>query len=190
MVAFRSIGEMWGDEIFELERLPELRYVTPGTREQWSARNNRYRAQGKDAEDLKRRHDGILISVGLQKQMLAAMQEAGVRLLLGTDSSRQMPFVVHGFASHEELALLVDSGLTPWQALRAGTANAAEFLGQTGEFGTIEVGARADLVLVEADPQEDVANLQRRVGVMMRGRWMPAAELRESLERLAASRAD
>ena len=190
LVAFQRIGFMWGDEIHELERLPDLRYVPPATRTRWSVPNNRYRARGKDAEDLKRRSDGMRVSVQLQKDMLAAMQAAGVRLLVGTDSSRQMPFVVHGFAAHDELRLLVESGLTAWQALRAGTANAAEYLGQTGEFGVVAVGARADLVLVEADPLADVANLRRRVGVMLRGRWMPREELEASLEELAAARAD
>ena len=76
-------------------------------------------------------------------------------------------------------------GLTPYQAIAAGTTAAAEYLGATAAFGEVTVGKRADLILLEANPLEDVANVSERVGVMVRGRWYPATALTDELERLA-----
>lgn len=88
---------------------------------------------------------------------------------------------------HDELGDLVRAGLTPYEAIRAATANAAEFLGAADDAGTVAVGKRADLIMVEGDPLKDVANAARRGGVMIRGQWLPEAELRKMLDDLAAS---
>ena len=90
-----------------------------------------------------------------------------------------------GFSVHEELQNLVDAGLTPFEAISAGTRDAAEFLGASSEFGTITPGKRADLILLKANPLESVGNVARRRGVMVRGRWIPEARLRQMLEALA-----
>ena len=120
-----------------------------------------------------------------QMRMTRALRDAGARILLGTDASN--PFVVPGFSTHEELALLVASGLTPYEALRAGTADAAEFL--HADVGRIRKGMRADLILVEGNPMKDVHAASRRKGVVLRGRWIPAKELDEGLEVVAKNRA-
>jgi imidazolonepropionase-like amidohydrolase len=120
-----------------------------------------------------------------QERLVLALQRAGVRLLVGTDAP--VPVVLPGFSEREELQDLVTAGLTPYEALRAATANAAEFLKQRGEFGVIVEGSRADLVLLEANPLEDVRNVDRRVGVMVRGRWHPEAELQGMLDALASA---
>jgi imidazolonepropionase-like amidohydrolase len=75
----------------------------------------------------------------------------------------------------------------PYEALRAATANAAEFLGASDKFGTIAVGRRADLILCERNPLEDVRNAAKRAGVMLRGRRLTEAELRRMLDALAAA---
>ena len=75
--------------------------------------------------------------------------------------------------------------MTPYEALSAATRDAAEFLGALEDFGTVGAGRRADLILVEADPLEDVANAAKRVGVMLRGRWLAEAELQAQLQMLA-----
>ena len=85
-----------------------------------------------------------------------------------------------GFAAHRELTALVASGLTPFQALETGTRNVAVFLNAEDRTGTVEVGKRADLLLVNANPLEDVANAQEITGVMLNGRWL----LREEIEAL------
>ncbi len=77
------------------------------------------------------------------------------------------------------------AGLTPWQALETGTRNVALFFGTLSETGTIETGKRADLVLLDADPLADIRNTTRRAGVMLRGRWLPQAEIEAKLEAVA-----
>ena len=121
---------------------------------------------------------------GLQAQLdlVRALHRAGAGLLAGTDSWLQ------GFALQDELELLARAGLTPYQVLGIATRAAAEFLGQGREWGTIAVGRRADLQLLEGNPLESLANLNRRPGVMLRGHWLARAELERRLEALVTPR--
>jgi imidazolonepropionase-like amidohydrolase len=80
---------------------------------------------------------------------------------------------------------MVDAGLTPYQALAMGTINVAQFLGRSDEFGSVQPGRRADLILLEANPLADVSNVRRRAGVMLGGRWLPEAQLQEGLAAIA-----
>lgn len=80
---------------------------------------------------------------------------------------------------------MVEAGLSPYQALRAATAAPAEFFDARGRYGTIVVGAEADLVLLEANPLADIANTQKIDGVMVRGRWLDRAFLERELEAVA-----
>lgn len=107
-------------------------------------------------------------------RIITALHEGHTNLLVGTDTAN--PFVVPGFSVHEELALLVRGGLTPYEALSAATRRSAEFLGKS-DFGTIAVGKRADLVLVDGNPLADVREADRITGVMVRGRWLGKPEL-------------
>lgn len=111
------------------------------------------------------------------KNVVRELHAAGVPLLIGTDVSVEglLPWHIH-----RELELLVEVGLTPYQALRAGTVNAGESLrraGLGGEVGQVKVGNTADLVLLEANPLEKITATRRRVGTMARGRWYPESEL-------------
>ena len=117
--------------------------------------------------------------------MTRALHESGARLLLGTDSGN--PFVVAGFSIHEELANLVDAGLTPYEALLTGTRDAAEFLCAAGEFGVVAQGARADLILMDGNPLDDISVATDPAGVMVRGAWLPREKVAQMLERLAES---
>jgi imidazolonepropionase-like amidohydrolase len=87
-----------------------------------------------------------------------------------------------GFSVHEELQNFVSVGLPPYEALKAATADAAEFVGASGEFGVIRPGARADLVLVEGNPFEDVKNASHIAGVMVRGHWLSREALWRGLD--------
>jgi imidazolonepropionase-like amidohydrolase len=107
--------------------------------------------------------------IPVQQRFVKALKDAGARLLLGTD--------LGAFAVTAELTLLAESGLSPYEALRTGTRDAAEFLGQTGEWGSVTVGVRADLLMLDANPLADVANTKRRAGIMLRGRWLSNAEM-------------
>ena len=110
-----------------------------------------------------------------RQSLVRGLHQAGGGLLLGTDTGN--PFVLPGFAVHEELALLVEAGLDPYAAIAAGTANVGRFLEQ--EVGRIEVGYRADLLLVDANPLRDPATLSRPRGVAIGGRWFDAEALEE-----------
>ena len=114
-----------------------------------------------------------------QRALVRALQDSGVVLLAGTDAGGDIP-LVPGASLHDELALLVGAGLTPYEALRAATANAGAFL--TARFhvppgGTVTPGARADLVLLDANPLADIRNTTRIRGVVLRGQWRPTTIL-------------
>ncbi len=108
-------------------------------------------------------------------RLVGAMHRAGVRLLAGTDE--MVPFVMPGFALHDELALLVEAGLTPLEALRAATIDPARFLGATDSLGTVAPGRIADLVLLDADPLADIHNTTRIRAVVANGRVFDRAAL-------------
>jgi imidazolonepropionase-like amidohydrolase len=112
--------------------------------------------------------------------LVAQMQESGVHLLAGTDTPA--PEVVPGFALHEELALLVEAGLTPMQALLAATSSAARFLGKEKDSGMIAAGKYADLVLLDADPLENIRNTRKIRAVVVQGRYLD----RQALDGLLA----
>ena len=114
----------------------------------------------------------------LDKQILAVgiMHRMGVRLLAGTDLSDDEMGLTPGDSLHRELEYLVKSGLTPPEALRVATRDAAEVLGRLAETGTVEKGKRADLVILDADPLAEVANLRRISAVVLRGKLLPKGE--------------
>lgn len=170
------------DDHEALLRLPGVKYLSPEQLASWDPKEN-FRARDMTAEDFAAEH----ARAAFNKRLTRALHEAGARLLLGTDTSN--PFVIAGFSIHEELALLVEAGLTPFEALRAGTADAAEFMHAELEFGRVAPGMRADLILVDGDPLADVRNAGRASGVVLRGRWLPAAKLQTALEQLAKDRA-
>jgi cytosine/adenosine deaminase-related metal-dependent hydrolase len=121
----------------------------------------------------------IEIAYGLS--IIRSLHAAGAGLLAGSDAFK--PNAVPGFALHEELNYFVQAGLTPYEALRAATSDPARFLGREKEFGTIQVGRRADLILLSADPLDDINNLAKQIGVMVRGRWFTQANLARRLDR-------
>ena len=117
------------------------------------------------------------------KKLTGALHRAGVPLVAGTDAMG-FPLIVPGASLHRELQLLTESGLTPYEAIRAATVNPAAFLGKEDEFGTVAEGKRADLLLVAADPLQDIARLKQPAGVMVRGRWMAHDTLQRHLAML------
>jgi imidazolonepropionase-like amidohydrolase len=116
------------------------------------------------AED---RQDLVKI-VPMMLDVVGRMHRAGVRILAGSDAPW---LVVPGFSLHDELVLLVKAGFTPADALRAATSDSAEFLGLQNSLGTVETGKLADLVLLDANPLEDIRNTQKIRGVFLQGRY-------------------
>ena len=112
------------------------------------------------------------------------MQRAGVPIVAGTDTFC-WPFITPGLSLHEELACLEGTGMSRFAVLRAATAEPASLLGRGGEFGTIVVGARADLVLTNGNPLQDLNTLRTPRGVMTRGRWLSREMLQAGLDALS-----
>jgi imidazolonepropionase-like amidohydrolase len=169
LTAFRIIGLMARDLSPVLAR-PEMRFLPSAVQVGWGPATNPYAARfGPDD------YPRIMARLELLQKLVPQFQEAGVRLLIGTDAMNTG--VVPGFSAHDELAELVEAGLTPFQALRAATANAAEFLAAGTQRGVVAPGQAADLLLLEANPFENVAHSRRIAGVVLRGRWLPRAEL-------------
>ena len=110
------------------------------------------------------------------QKVAGVLHRTGVPLVLGTDAMGY-PLLTPGSSLHHELELLVGSGLAPYDALRTATVAPAAFLGQIHEFGTVTPGTRADLLLIDGNPLDDVRRLRRPLGVMTRGRWFARTEL-------------
>ena len=154
---------------------PEMKYVSPGTRDSWRRRAG----PGREGAD---------VYLALRMRVLKELSDAGAGILMGTDSPQL--FNVPGFALHRELAVMSEAGMSNYEILKSGTATVGEYvashLGLDGNFGTIAPGQRADLVLLGSNPLDDLGNLVDRVGVMVRGRWVSRAEIDAGLEALAA----
>lgn len=114
-------------------------------------------------------------------RVVRALHQAGVGLLAGSDAFK--PNVVPGFSLLAELSYLVKADLTPYEAIKAATIDPARFLKLEGEFGAVKVGLRADLLLLNANPLEDVHNVAKRSGVMLRGKWFPENVLQGNLQK-------
>lgn len=154
---------------------PEVRYMPPETVERWERAADERAAAG-DPETGRR-------LAALRRRVLQALHEGGVRIVMGTDSPQI--FSVPGFSVHHEMALWVEVGMTPYAVLEAATRQVAEHFDALDEFGTVEVGRRADLLLLTANPVDDVAHVARRAGVMVNGAWWSEARIQERLAGIA-----
>jgi imidazolonepropionase-like amidohydrolase len=154
---------------------PEMRYMPAETVDEWVERKSEIIGDPAFDPALAAR------AIELRRALILALHEAGAGLLLGSDSPQI--FNVPGFSLHRELALLVEAGLTPYEALLSGTVNPAAYFGAAGTFGTIEPGLAADLVLLDDNPFTDITNTQRIHGVMRQGRWLSREAIDGMLER-------
>jgi imidazolonepropionase-like amidohydrolase len=118
----------------------------------------------------------------LRRRLIHACQQYGVGLLLGSDAPQV--FNVPGFSVHHELEYMVNSGLTPYQALQSGTVNVARFYNQTQDRGMVKKGMVADLVLLDGNPLTDIKQTRNVAGVMLRNRWLSKAFIDQELKKL------
>lgn len=169
----------------EMARRPEMKYASPQAITAWS--NQKRNRMQQDAQNNVTAEDAQAYLMA-RRRILKALADAGAPLLMGTDSPQM--FNVPGFVLQREIALMVEAGLTPWQVLESGTRNVATYaerdLKLDGRFGTVAIGNRADLVLLDGNPLADISNVARRSGVMVRGRWVGATELQAGLDAIAA----
>lgn len=152
---------------------PEVRYLHPNVIAMWREQNPTKRP------DLARFALRERAKYVFLRELIPALQAGGVLLLLGTDSS--VPGLFPGKSAQLELQELVKARLTPFQAIAAGTRNAGQFIKRhvrgSEPFGTVSVGQRADLLLLDANPLTEINNISRIVGVAVRGRWLSKGDL-------------
>jgi imidazolonepropionase-like amidohydrolase len=149
---------------------PRLKYLPAAVTARWDpTADSRFQTHAPE--------DFALARLVYQKQvdLVGMMHRAGVEVLAGTDVLN--PYCFPGFSLHDELGLLVEAGLTPLEALQTATLNPARFLGKDQEFGTVEEGKRADLVLLDANPLEAISNTQKIAAVVVNGRLLDRAVL-------------
>lgn len=159
----------------EISNWPEMKYVSEATVRRWADTKRELFADTDFDIALGAR------AITLRRMLILELHRAGAGLLLGSDSPQR--FNVPGFALHRELEYLVAAGLTPYEALRTGTVNPAEFFGMGADLGTIEVGKIADLVLLDQNPLSDIRNSRRVHGTMLRGRWVSRGDIDAMLAR-------
>lgn len=180
LVTYRAIAAQWGrpQVVRDFLCAPQSRWLWPGYRLSWPD------------QSYARRSGSLQARAAFLARFVKAMDQAGIPLLSGTDAP-DIPGLVPGFALQRNLHDLVDAGLSPYRALLTATARPGAFMARSQPagipFGTVSVGARADLLLVAANPLQDLDTLAEPRGVMTAGRWHDAAALQHELERIAAS---
>src|SRR5687768_15605633 len=162
----------------ELTSLPEFKYWVPQQVTAWRTNKNTLLAQPPASREQRQEF------IALRRRILKMLYDGGVPFLLGSDAPQL--WNVPGFSAHRELGALVAAGLTPYQALRTGTVDVAKFMGEEGRAGVVRVGARADLLLLDANPLDAIANSLRINGVVVNGRWIGPAERQRMLDGLAS----
>ena len=157
---------------------PNLAYVDKTTRALWQSLADQYARQVPAAAAATFR-----VHFAANQQLTGLMLAQGVKLLAGSDLGGI--WIVPGASLHQEFAELAEAGLSPLQVLQSSTLNGAEFLGRQASMGTVEEGKNADLVLLDANPLADVANLGKISAVVLQGRYLPKTAL-EAMKQASA----
>jgi len=147
-----------------------LKYLSPEARDEWKeeTENDIKKNTSQDWQNKRRRYD-------IEKIIIKILWQEKVPILAGTDSYN--PYAFPGFSLHDEMALFVEFGMTPIDALRTATLNPVKYLKMTDSLGTIETGKRADLVLLNGNPLTDIANTKNIYAVMLNGKLFTSEEL-------------
>ena len=164
-------------EVDEVEAYAELQYLPTEIRDQWM---NSHRSRMSNPEHDRQRAQRIARN---RIEILRALNEGGVGILLGTDSPQQ--FSVPGFSTRRELDRMVAAGMSPYEILRSGTYNVGAYFRNQDAFGVIAPGMRADLILTRDNPLDDIQHVLNPDGVMTRGRWYDRATIDARLSEIA-----
>ncbi|MEQ9563542.1 MAG: amidohydrolase family protein, partial [Woeseiaceae bacterium] len=178
-VPTETLFEQWVSEETP-ERLAgraEMKYMPAGVVQNWKE------TKQETLRDAQYDPDVVARAIELRRKFILALHQSGAGLLLGSDAPQV--FNVPGFSIHRELALIVESGLSPYEALQTGTVYPATFLDIEDRVGTVQVGLDADLILLDGNPLEDIANSRRVHGVMLQGRWLSRQDLDRMLKSFA-----
>ncbi len=170
-----SFGRLRTEE--EIRAQPDFKFYPPKVQLQWLDFYKRNRMLNTVPLDKRARW------VELREKLIKAIHDAGGKLMAGSDTPEFL--WLYGFGMHHELKTLKDAGLSNYAVLAAGTRNAHDFFGTLDKVGTIQKGKRADLILLEANPLDDITNTQKRSGVMLKGKWYTQPELMRWLDEIA-----
>jgi len=162
---------------------PLRKYLYPGIWKSWDMDLGRRKPPAGDAI----RQTQQLVQVAMEA--VPVFHRVGVNMLAGSDCGASNNFAWPGWSLHEELAAFVEAGLSPLDTLKLATRSAARFMKEEPERGTIEKGKIADLVLLDANPLEDIRNTQKIAGVMVRGKWYDRRALDRMLGEVEAGAA-
>ena len=175
VVPTEALFEHWvgPDDPETMTKWPEMQYVDRETLAQWVASKQKILAGGTPAERAR--------FLDVRRRLIKALHAGGVGLLLGSDGPQV--WNVPGFSVHRELRYLVQAGLTPYQALETGTRNVAEFYGTAAERGTVAPARRADVLLLDGNPLQDIGNTSRIAAVVLGGRVLTKDDIDRQLAR-------
>jgi imidazolonepropionase-like amidohydrolase len=158
-----------------MARWPEMKYMPQATIKNWIDQKTGMSAKASAADRQK--------FLALRRRILKALLDGGVPFALGSDAPQW--WNVPGFSAHRELKAMVTAGVSPFQALESGTINAARYFGTASSTGSVASGMRADLILLDANPLENIDNSTKIAGVMINGKWMSRADLDKRLDEIA-----
>lgn len=162
----------------EMGTEPEMQYMPPSTRYNW--RQSKQSLQN-NPNYSKEKHERF---IDLRQKLMIGLRDAGVGILLGSDAPQV--YNVPGFSALHEMEAMADAGFTPYEILQAGTVNPAIYFNATEEYGTVTEGASANLILLDANPLENISNIRQQAGVMVRGEWLSKAVIDKRLQEIAA----
>lgn len=178
VVPTQALAERWfapGEDADELIKAPEMKYMSQQTLAQWTnAKKSLHNNPGFVANEVNQ-------FIQLRRRLINACNRYKVGLLLGSDAPQV--FNVPGFSLHHELKYMVDAGLTPYEALKTGTANVGKYF-KRSDLGIIKQGAVSDLVLLSANPLLDINNSKKIEGVMLGNIWLPKDYIEQELKKL------
>lgn len=166
-----------------MKQYEELKYIPPAVRENY---NNYISSNIEDNSEEERQQ--ALKQAEWRRKLLQEMNEQGVRILMGTDAPQL--FSVPGFSIHRELPHMEAAGMSPYEIIESGTVNVGAYFGNEDNFGTVAEGQRADLLLLNENPLEDIVHLQNHAGVMVQGKWYSRDMIDEKLKEIEAANAE
>lgn len=169
-----TFGKGRSEESFMAQ--PDIRFYPQKTIDFWMGISKKYLAT---AAPIEKREKYIAV----RNKIVKAIYDAGGKIMAGSDTPEWL--ILYGFTLHLEMIDLRDAGLSNYAALEAATRNPALFFGTINQTGTIEKGKRADLVLLDANPLEDISNTQKRAGVMLKGKYYTQREMNKWLDEIA-----
>jgi imidazolonepropionase-like amidohydrolase len=169
LTVLRALASL-GDEQFTSDS--RVKYMPSFVKSMWNPDSPRIKSVRERSDNMRQLFKGSL-------EMVKSMHQAGVRILAGTDTTN--PYCFPGFSLHDELELLVKAGFTPAEALQSATYNPAEYFDMLKDLGTVEKGKTADLVLLDANPLDDISNTRRIAAVVVRGKVLTAEMIKKML---------